>query len=164
MFLNTHEAPQTDSSPSLWFAFLSEIKAIQGNFSNDLSLVSCLMAKHYLMERFDLAPFDVAAKPQGANGLDIDEVTRAGDRIIGEIKTTSPHKVTQFGAAQITSLKKDFVKLQANLAARKFMFVTDNRSFEALRTGYSAHLSGVTIVCLQTGDEYPVAPVNEILL
>lgn len=155
-FLQTNHQPTSEISPPLWFAYLFEIKSILGNFSNDLSLVSCLMAKDYLSTRLSLAPFDVALKPQGANGLDIDEYTLDGERVIGEIKTTSPCKKTKFGAAQITALRKDFSKLQMTEAAHKFMFVTDVSAFEALKRDFAVELSGTTIVCLNSGEEFAV--------
>lgn len=157
-YLIFHEPPSADDEPERWFAYLSEMKAIQGNFSNDLSLVACLMARDYLTNRLDLAPFDVVSKPQGANGLDIDARTWTGERVIGEIKTTTPNKITRFGAAQITSFRRDFAKLQTHRAEHKFMFVTDPRSLDALRTGYSSHLQGVKVICLPSGEEFEAEP------
>ena len=157
-FLHDQRPPSVGTSPQEWFAYLAEFKAILGNFSNDLSLVSCLMAKDYLTDRLQLPPFDVAEKAQGASGLDIDERTTTGERVIGEIKTTTPYQKIRFGAAQITALRKDFAKLQANDAAHKYMFVTDVTAFDALKRGFGAELQGVTIVCLSSGDEYMHAP------
>lgn len=159
--LNEHALPEADASSSDWFTFLATFKAILGNFNNDLSLVSCLMAKEYLSERFQLVPFDATEKPQGANGLDIDALTVSGERLIGEIKTTSPYKVSQFGAAQITALRKDFAKLRVNEAAHKYMFVTDRTAFEELKRGFSGELRGTTVVCLSSGDEHTVPAVPD---
>ncbi len=151
--LATQQPPGNDASPQTWFVYLTAIKTILGNSSNDLSFVSCLMAREYLGLLFtDLIPFDVAAKPQGANGLDIDAGTTTGERIIGEIKTTSPHHATRFGAAQITSLRKDFAKLQRLDADYRFMFVTDPTTFQLLKRSFSTALPGVTIVCLTSGE------------
>ncbi len=151
-FLATQQPPGNHASPQTWFVYLTAIKTILGNSSNDLSFVSCLMAREYLGARFPLVPFDVAAKPQGANGLDIDAWTTTGERIIGEIKTTSPYHPTRFGAAQMTSLRKDFAKLQRNDADHTFMFVTDPVAFQLLRQSFSDDLPGVMIVCLTSGE------------
>lgn len=158
-FLQTHESPTLSTSPQVWFEYLAEVKAILGNFSNDLSLVSCLMAKQYLSGRLSLAPFDAAQKAMGASGLDIDERTTTGERVIGEIKTTNPFLQTRFGAAQITALRKDFAKLQLNEADHKFMLVTNVEAFEALKRDFVTELPGVTIVCLSTGDGYECPPL-----
>ncbi|MGC4193201.1 MAG: hypothetical protein QM589_18800 [Thermomicrobiales bacterium] len=161
--LSSGETPPLSAPPGEWFRYLTAIKEIQGNFSNDLSFVSCLMAKEYLAARLNLPVFDVAEKPQGANGLDIDEMTLDGQRVIGEIKTTTPHHVVRFGAAQIASMRKDFAKLQHHVADHKFMFVTDAASFEVLRRRYQQHLAGITVVCLSTGEDvvFPMATVLE---
>lgn len=153
-FLDEHQSPTTGDSSLTWFAYLAEVKSIRGNFNNDLSLVSCLMAKEYLSKQLSLAMFDAAAKPPGASGLDIDVFTTSGERVIGEIKTTHPYKQTAFGAAQLTALRKDFVKLQMSDADHKFMFVTDAAAFEVLKRGFVAELHGVIIVCLSTNTEF----------
>jgi hypothetical protein len=163
-FMNKTASPDVGASADDWYAFLAAFKTILGNSSNDMSLVSCLMAKDYLSSRFQLVPFDVAEKPQGANGLDIDARTDAGERIIGEIKTTSPYKKSEFGAAQITALRKDFAKLQANEAEHKYMFVTDQAAFEALKRGFTRELHGVKIVCLSSGDECLASESSETKL
>lgn len=152
-FLGAHPSPALEAPPQVWFAYLSEVKAILGNFSNDLSFVSCLLAKAYLTSRLTMAPFDVAEKPQGAIGLDIDAHTTSGERVIGEIKTTTPYKGHQFGAAQVTALRKDFAKLQAKQAEHKYMFVTNQAAFEALSRSFTDELVGVTIVCLTSAEE-----------
>jgi hypothetical protein len=152
-FLMTQMPPDSDAPAEVWFTYLLSMKEILGNINNGLSLVACLLAKHYLMERFALAPFDVAAKSQNARGLDIDIITLTGERIIGEIKTTSPVDPTRFGAQQGTSFRKDFAKLRAQQADHKFMFVTDPYSLEVLRKRHMTELEGVTIVCLWPGDD-----------
>lgn len=153
-FLHTQHPPSPSAPPLEWFGHLAKFKQILGNFSNDLSFASCLLAKEYLSARFSLVPFDVAQKPQGASGLDIDERTSCGALVIAEIKTTTPYHKNRFGAAQTTALRKDFAKLISIEAEHKFMFVTDSEAFDALKTGFTAELPGVTIVCLTTGDEY----------
>ncbi len=157
-YLNNNAFPDESASADDWYAFLAAFKAILGNSSNDLSLVSCLMAKEYLSSRYQLVPLDVSGKPQGANGLDIDARTVAGRRIIGEVKTTTPYKTSRFGAAQITALRKDFAKLQKNEAEHKYMFVTDRAAFTALKQGFTNELHGVRIVCLSSGEEWLVPP------
>ncbi len=154
-FLDAHELPHADTPPHVWFIkYLADMKAIQGNVNNDLSFVSCLLAKDYLLQRFEIPSFDVALRSQSANGLDIDERTMAGERIIGEIKTTTPHYAVKFGAAQTVSLKKDFRKLQKHQAEHKFMFVTDDMAFSVIARSFCSDLRGVKLVCLTSGNEH----------
>src|SRR5258706_14827188 len=118
-----------------WYAALAKVKSIQGNLSNDLSFVACLLAKRYLQEHFAIVDFDAAAKPQGAPGLDIDLLTREGERLIAEIKTTVPYSgaTNDLGAQQKNSFRKDFAKLNNTQAVHKLMFVTDRATFDVLQ-------------------------------
>lgn len=81
--------------------------------------------RRYLCKYLDIAPFDVAEKPQNARGLDIDVRTRVGMRVIAEVKTTVPVGSSDFGPEQASSIKKDRDKLRRAVAARKFFFFTD---------------------------------------
>ncbi|MGH2532473.1 MAG: hypothetical protein ACRDJW_09215 [Thermomicrobiales bacterium] len=148
------DIPTADTPLEVWFEHLAAMRAILGNYSNDLSLVSCLLAQSYLIRTLPMKPFDVADKPQGASGLDIDEETLDGERVIGEVKTTVPHHGTRLGAAQITAFKKDFAKLARIDAAHKFLFVTDATSFSLMTRAYAPHLTGVTVVNLTTGETH----------
>ena len=96
-FLQGHDLGD-EGDPARWYNFLSTIKLIQGNLSNDISFMATLLAKAYLVRRFHLADLDAAEKAQGAPGLDIDVCTRDGHRIVGEIKTTVPYGARDFGA------------------------------------------------------------------
>jgi hypothetical protein len=152
-FLNKNvlvEPPQ----PLEWHSFLSTLRKIQGNLSNDGSFVATLLAKQYLSSKFGVE-FDAAQKPQGAPGIDIDIETSEGHRIVAEIKTTVPYQVSDFGAQQAASFKKDFAKLAASEAKHKFLFVTDSGAFSALQKDkYTKLMPGVRIVHLETGQEY----------
>jgi hypothetical protein len=152
-FLNKNvlvEPPQ----PTEWHSFLSSLRKIQGNLSNDGSFIATLLAKQYLCSRFGIE-FDASEKPQGAPGIDIDVVTAEGHRIIAEIKTTVPYQVSDFGAQQAASFKKDFAKLAASEAKHKFLFVTDLGAFSALqKIKYTKLMPGVLIVHLATGHEH----------
>jgi len=136
------------------FAFLAAMKVIQGNTSNDLSFVATLMARDYLAQTVSLRPFDAAAKAQGAPGLDIDQCTLDGERVVAEIKTTTPYKADDLGAQQKATFAKDFAKLAAADAAHKFLFVTDGRTFAVLRRKYRPLLTGVTVVLLPAGESF----------
>jgi hypothetical protein len=68
-FLITKELP-TSYSPENWYAYLNEIKTIQGNSNNDVSFIATMMAKDYLERKFEISSFDAAQKSQGAPGLD----------------------------------------------------------------------------------------------
>ncbi len=155
-FLNANHLTEPPH-PAHWHAFLSELRHIQGNIHNAGSFIATLLAKQYLCSRFPV-DFDAAEKAQGAMGMDIDVQTEDGQRIVGEIKTTVPYLATDFGAQQVASLKKDFVKLSASNAAHKFLFVTDSHAFSVLRKDKYMHQTpGVCIVQLITGEEYDPA-------
>ena len=141
------------SNPIYLFETLSSLRKIQGNLSNDVSFAATLLAKEYLAERFGVS-FCAAEKAQGAPGIDIDITTPDGQRIIAEIKTTVPYKGTDFGAQQIASFKRDFVKLSSAKADFKFLFVTDESTFSVLqKSRYLPFLQGITVVNLVNGDE-----------
>lgn len=137
-----------------WFMSLNHMRLIQGNMSNDISFLACLMAKEFLAQRFDVSSLDMAAKAQGASGLDIDFISNA-QRVIGEVKTTVPYKRAKgdFGAQQKKSFSADFRKLGSAIADFKFLFVTDNATYQVLqRDKYKNLLPGVEIVMLNSSN------------
>lgn len=136
-----------------WLRYFVGVKDILGNVNNSVSLLATLLAKQFLEEGFRLPAFDAAAKPQGATGPDIDVTTLDGERIIAEVKTTSPYRLDAFGAAQEREFRKDFAKLNACGARHRFLFVTDARTFELLRGRYLASIPGVRIVELLSRSE-----------
>jgi hypothetical protein len=120
------------------------------------------MAKEYLSAKFDVT-FDAAEKPQGASGIDIDVLSGSGERIVAEIKTTVPYQVSDFGAQQAASFKKDFVKLAVATAMHKLLFVTDRRAYTALqKPKYVSQIPGVRVVNLITGEEFAAPPVHQM--
>ncbi|MFQ5915929.1 MAG: hypothetical protein ACE5JS_22365 [Nitrospinota bacterium] len=142
-------------NPSSWYRYLSSIKGIQGNLHNSITFVATLLAKRYLMDRFDIASFDATAKPQGASGPDIDIHTTRGERIIGEIKTTVPLYIRHFGAQQEREILKDVNRLGQMTAEYKFMFVTEQSTFDLLKTPkYSSKILGVQLVELLSEREH----------
>jgi len=147
-FVHRHPSPPADASLDVWFEYLRNFKSIIGNVNNTLSYASCLLAHDYLVTNWPIAPFDVVSKPQGANGFDIDTVTVAGERLIGEIKTTLPLHVTRFGSHQLTGMRRDLMKLHQADAALRFLFVTEPTAYEALRKQLAAQLNGIELVCL----------------
>ena len=152
--LSQHELPSLEQS-ARWYELLSGIKRVQGNLSNDIHFVATLLAQSYLAGRFDLLPLDAAAKPQGAPGLDIDVQTTQGQRIVGEIKTTIPYGRSDFGSQQKVTFEKDFKNLASERADSKFMFVTEDHTFDILASPrYLARLPGVCIVQLLTHREH----------
>ncbi len=146
-YLSKNAAP-VDDDPAAWFEFIAKIRAIQGNISNDQSFLATILAKAYLTRIFKLAEFDAAEKAQGAPGLDIDVVTETDERIVGEIKTTTPYGENDLGAQQKHTFRKDFEKLNAAEARYKFFFVTSRRTFEIVRQRYAAEIPDVEIVLL----------------
>jgi len=145
---------EQDKDTTQWFECLAQVKAIQGNGDNDVSFIACLMAKDYLTTQFDIDGFDVAAKAQGAAGLDIDLLSSDGKHIIGEVKTTVPYSGARndLGAQQKESFKKDFAKLNAMPADYKFFFVTDKLTFEVVRRRYASQIPTVSVILLTTAN------------
>lgn len=148
------------SDAKAWFTFVNRIRQIQGNISNDASLLAGILAREYLVTHANAAAYDAAAKAQGASGLDIDERALTGERIVGEIKTTVAHMATDLGAQQKTTFRKDFDKLRAADARAKYFFLTDRRTFNIVRKRYAKDLPGVTVVLLPDGDAFTVPPAG----
>lgn len=152
--LNASALPDVSDSPALWYDYLAVLKQVLGNTSNDMSAIACLAAKYYLCNALSMVSYDAAAKPQGASGLDIDERTAEGLRVIGEVKTTTPFLPNDFGAAQAKSLRADFTKLNRTQADYKFLFVSDSRAYGLLRRKYAREIPDVQVVLLNT----PLSP------
>ena len=149
--------PVIEAPPAKWFVYLQRIKESQGNLNNYLSFIACLMAKEYLHRRHGIDNWDVAEKPQGAPGLDIDLKTITGKRIIGEIKTTKPYEEDNFGAAQWTSFENDFRKLRRRRSDVKYLFVTHPLTYKYLkRDSQYVRVSGLKVVLLPTGKHFTV--------
>ncbi|MCM3390240.1 hypothetical protein M3649_19260 [Ureibacillus chungkukjangi] len=130
------------------YALMKGFRRIIGNIDNDLSFLGCLLIKEFLIERHSCSALNMALKPQGSPGLDIDEKTRDGKRIIGELKTTYPYQENNLGANQKVNFIKDFEKLQQNDADYKYFFVTESKTFEIVRNKYSQYLKGINLVLL----------------
>ena len=153
-YLRKTAAPSPTSPLADWLSFLAGIKSIVGNSDNDSSLVASLMARHWLCSRLQMRPYDAVKKSQNAPGLDIDELTLDGRRVVAEIKTTEPYQRNDFGAAQLASVRKDFTKLNAVEAGHRFFFVTTRRAFDVVRAKYAAEIPLVTTVLLTTGETF----------
>ncbi len=163
-YLDGRSTPSPESSAQNWFDYLLQMKRILGNASNSDSFVACLMAKEYLSTRLPMRPFDVALKPQGAPGLDIEASTEDGKRVVGEVKTTIPYNGSDLGAAQQATFRKDFDKLRAATADHKYFFVTDGAVFRLMQQPrYARELPGITVVLLTTGEEHDVLPRTDSL-
>ena len=152
-FLGHNPVPMDATSADL-YSYLARMKNIQGNTDNGVSLVACLMAKEYLNRHLEMAPFDIALKPQGAAGLDIDERTIAGSRVVAEVKTTVPYQPNDLGAQQKAMFKKDFAKLNAAQSPHRFFFVTHPRTFDIMRSKYANEIPGITVVLLPGGQAF----------
>jgi len=131
-----------------WYERLAPIKRRLGNFANDVSFTAGLMAKAFVMSRHLVAALDIASKPQGAPGLDLDVMTTDGRRVIGQIKTTIPYHGEDLGAQQRKTFVADFAKLATNQADYRYFFVTEREAFDVVRKRYLADLVGVTLVLL----------------
>lgn len=152
--LRTRRVPAADADPSRWYSFLWPIKDKVGTVNADLSFVSTLLAHRYLRRRHPGILLDASTKSQHAPGLDITARVN-GVRIVGELKTTYPYGSREFGANQHSSFLRDFRKLRRAHAKRKYLFVTEPKTFKVLRTkGYRRYLKGVTVVLLDYGEEF----------
>lgn len=147
-FLSSNATPSPIDSADAWFGFVDQLRTTLGNISNAVSLAACILAKRYLESVHEMLPFDVAEKPQGANGPDIDARTSAGERVIGELKTTIPYLGQKFGAAQLVAMKKDFQKLVSADAEHKYMFVTHRLTEVELSRMFPQSVTNVAIVRL----------------
>jgi len=81
--LNERSLPDDNAVPMVWHTYLAEMKKLSGHANNDQTFVAGLMAKEYLYGRFSMCHYDAALKPMGATGLDIDERTLDGQRVVG---------------------------------------------------------------------------------
>lgn len=135
------------------FELLKGLRRLIGNVDIDMSFLGCLLIKEFLQGRHDLPDLNMALKAQGSPGLDVDELTAYGKRIIGELKTTYPYKENDLGAQQKNSFLKDFEKLQSTEALHKYFFVTELKTFEIVCNKYYQYLQGVHIVLLPNAVE-----------
>lgn len=143
-----------DSDLGDWLIFLQKLKQIAGNTHNDMNTIACLMAKNYLYKNLNMREYDAMAKAHGAHGLDIDEFTVEGDRVIAEIKTTSAFGLKTIRGPQSNNMHKDLKRLNACIAKHKFFFVVDPEVFEILKDKYKQQFSIITLVLLPLGEEY----------
>jgi len=149
--------PAHEATPEKWFIYLQRIKESQGNWSNYLSFIACLMAKEYIHRIYGIDNWDVAEKPQGAPGLDIDLKTTTGKKIIGEIKTTIPYEEDDLGAAQWTSFENDFRKLRRSRSDIRYLFVTHPLTYKYMkRDSKYIRVPGLKVVLLPTGKQFTV--------
>lgn len=139
---------------SEWLNCLITMKEIVGNAHNDLNTVACLMAKDYLCRRLAMRDYDALAKAHGAKGLDIDEQTLDGQRVIAEIKTTGAFGYKDIRQPQKDAILEDFHRLRATEATHKFFFVVDADVFAIIKRKYSAHALGVVTVLISTGEDF----------
>lgn len=146
-FLNKNELPPDTDIEGL-FTYLGQIKAITGNPANWQSFLSVMLAKKWLYQNFEIGNFDAGNKHENTPGLDIDVKTRDGQRIIGEVKATTPATNTNFGSNQLKKIHEDFAKLNEADAQHKFFFVTDARAYEYVTTKYQHKIPDVTVILL----------------
>lgn len=130
------------------FELLKGLRRILGNIDNDMSFLGCLLIKQFLQSRHDFTELNMALRAQGSPGLDVDEMTADGQRVIGELKTTYPYKENDLGAQQKKTFLNDFDKLQRTEADHKYFFLTERQTFDIVRAKYTAYLQGVTVVLL----------------
>jgi hypothetical protein len=155
-FLNGHGVPRLEASLLDWYSYLLDMKHIVGSLDNFVSFVACLMAKDHLLQKSNVQSFEVALRAQNAPGPDIQTMTVDGKIIQGEVKTTIPCNGPYFGGNQEKSVKRDFEKLRKYDAHHKYLFVTNENTFQLLKNKYAKYLANVTVVQLLTGEEHLV--------
>ena len=153
ILLNSASLSET-TSMSEWLYCLRAMKEIVGNSHNDINTVACLMAKDYLCRKLPMRDYDAMGKAHGANGPDIDERTVDGQRVIAEIKTTGAFGYSDVRSPQKEAFLDDFQRLRITEAGHKFFFVVDPEIFGIVRRKYAAHIPGVTLVLVSTGEEF----------
>jgi hypothetical protein len=152
--LSTKEFPSLEDT-STSRAYLAEIKAIQGNATNDARFVATLLAKEHHAKRYGLQDFDATDKPQGVPGIDIDVQLPDGKSLVAEIRTTTPYIPNDLGAQQKTTFEKDCIELTNATADVKLFLVTEVRTFQLMKKPkYRSQLRGVSIVLLTTDEEF----------
>lgn len=112
---------------------LVAVKQLQRNIHNDMSMLACILAKEYLTSRHHLRPYCAIGKHQNSPGLDVDCGTMSGQRVVAEIKTTTPAGDEDFGSAQYDEIEKDLDRLRSTEAKHKYFFVTDREAYELMQ-------------------------------
>jgi len=147
-YLNSYSLDRNSSDFKYWYDFLNNLKKIFGNFNNDISFISSMMVKEFLFLNHNIKPYNIELGSQNAPGIDIDTETSEGERIIAEIKSTTPYKKNDLGAQQKKTFFKDFAKLKECEADYKYFFLTEIKTFEIVKNKYKDNLEGVAIVLL----------------
>jgi hypothetical protein len=118
-----------------------EFKKVVGNTGNDIHFLALHLADSFLQRNHGVH-VDLS-KPPGSVGLDIEL-----DDIVGEIKTTIPHLLHDFGAAQKREIKKDLERLKFSTAKHRYFFVVNNETERILKAKYCGTYSSVEVVNL----------------
>lgn len=153
-FLDAHPIPTPEQNAAEWFNFLNGIKRLLGNLNHSLDLTAMLLVKEYLTTKHSDVEFDTAGKSWGAPGLDIDVMTRAGQRIVAAVKTMSPRHENDFGSQQKSAVLRDFAKLAAAPAEHKYLFLTAPEAFAVIWRRYRERVEGVVVVSVADGREF----------
>ena len=118
-----------------------KFKECIGNMGNDIHYLASHLANSYLKKNHDVT-IDLN-RPSGRAGLDIEL-----DEIVGEIKTTIPHKPHDFGAAQKREIKKDLERLDLSSEKHKYFFVIDSNTERILKSKYMKKYPSVRVINL----------------
>ena len=153
-FLDAYPIPAPEQNAAEWFNFLNGIKRLLGNFNQSLDLTAMLLVKEYLTMKHSDVEFNTAGKSQGAPGLDIDVMTRTGQRIVAALKTLAPHHEHDFGSQQKSAVLRDFAKLAAARAEHKYLFLTAPEAFDVIWRRYRQRVEGVVVVSVADGREF----------
>lgn len=141
-------AELNDKDVTAQFECIRIFRRMIGNIDNYMSFQGCLLVKEFLERQHNFEGLNIGLKPQGAAGLDFDERTVDGKRVIGELKTTYPYLSNDLGANHKGTFLHDFEKLNQNEADMKYFFVTEERAFTIVKLKYSQYLQNIILVLL----------------
>lgn len=83
------------------------------------------------------------------SGVDLARMENDEIVVVGEVKTTIPHYSEKLGAAQASTIKKDFEKLKSYPNATKYFFVLDDKALLAVVRQFGEQFNDVRIFALE---------------
>jgi len=148
IFLNNNIIDCKNVTAKECYNYMNKIKSIIENYNTDISFISCLMAKEYLIDKYEIENFDIGSKSQTAPGLDIDLMTKDGIHIIAEIKATMSIRNSNLGSQQRDKICEDLRKLNEQNADKKYFFVTEQNTYNIIIKKLKRELNDIEIVLL----------------
>ena len=127
--------------------FLIGLKNFIGNIDNRIHDSAMVLVSDYLKAKHPKIKNDDWNFKMGSQiGTDIEGIVDGGQKVIGELKTTKPYGLTDFGAKQKEMILKDLERLESANVKNKYFFVIDSDSFNILKDKYQKKFPNVKIV------------------